>query len=118
MGVIGVLALWFTANAVCDAEAQEHVRPRLLWLLAFLWAFVPALWAWAEFFFIHPRWGNDNSAELLKEGHRLSLAVWAPIALSLAAYSSSDYFKPLSPNPAVQGTPAASVVSSSQDKGK
>jgi hypothetical protein len=98
VAIVAIAALASTWALVLDAESQPNVRPTALLAVSFAWAFFPAVWAWLEFFFIHPKYGSEESAELLKEGHRVSLAIWAPLALSLAAYSSSDYFKPLPVN--------------------
>lgn len=82
-----------TCVAVLVAEQAPHERPRLVLLLSFLWAFLPPLWFWSEYFFIFPRWGRTGASETLREGQRLSLAIWAPIAIAVAAYGSSDHFK-------------------------
>ena len=62
--------------------------------MTFAWAFFPPAWACAEFFFIFPKWGDRAASETLKEGQKVALAIWAAIAIALAAYGSSDYFKP------------------------
>jgi hypothetical protein len=89
--ILGGLAILWTAQLAYDAPACE--TPRKLILLAALWGVWPPLWWWIEFFFIYPRHHTPEKFELLKHGAQASLAIWAPIAVALAAYSASDYFK-------------------------
>lgn len=98
--VLGTAALIYTAHAAYFAPpcspANELIVPTMLWGIA------PPLWWWAEFFFIYPRHHSAEKFELLKHGAQASLAIWAPIAIALAAYSTNDYFKiPESPRTCV-----------------
>jgi hypothetical protein len=44
--------------------------------------------------FLHlPEHHSPEKFELVKHGAQFSLAIWAAIALALAAYSTNDYFK-------------------------
>jgi hypothetical protein len=88
---IGAAALVYTVYAVFQAKPCE--LPVRLLMLAALWGLVPPLWWWFEFFFIFPHHYTDEKFELLKHGAQASLAIWAPIAVALAAFSSSDHFK-------------------------
>ncbi len=88
---IGILALLYTAYTAYVAPPCAPARDLLV--LAVLWGVVPPLWWWFEFFFIFPRHYTSDKFELLKHGAQASLAIWAPIAVALAAYASSDYFK-------------------------
>ena len=107
--VLGVVTLIYTVYAVLAAAPCEF--PSRLLLLAALWGLVPPLWWWFEFFFVFPHHYSAEKFELVKHGAQASLAIWAPIALALAAFSSSDYFKkPESGNcihaSAIQASPA------------
>ena len=90
--VLGVAAPLYTAHAACTAP--PCVQADWLLVLAVAWGVLPPLWWWIEFFFVYPRHHTDQKFELLKHGAQASLAIWAPIAVALAAYGSSDYFKP------------------------
>lgn len=96
--LIGAGGLVYTVRAVYDAP--PCALPEELFLLAALWGVLPPLWWWVEFFYIFPRHHTAEKFELLKHGAQASLAIWAPIAVALAAYSSSDYFKPPEPSQA------------------
>lgn len=90
------LFLFMVGLTVCivfHAERYPHSRPICVIIFSFLWAFLPPLWFWIEFVFIFPRWAKCDTLDILKESQRLALAIWAPIAISLAAYGNSDYFK-------------------------
>jgi hypothetical protein len=97
-GIVGAAALVYTVYAVLKAPPCEF--PVRLLALAALWGIVPSLWWWFEFFFIYPHHHTDKKLELLKHGAQASLAIWAPIAVALAAFSSSDYFKKAEPGKA------------------
>jgi hypothetical protein len=90
--VIGVAALVFTAHAAFTAP--PCVQADGLLLLAALWGIVPPFWWWIEFFFVYPKHHTEEKFELVKLAAQASLAIWLPIAAALAAYASSDYFKP------------------------
>ena len=63
-----IILMGITILAVVAADSYPNVRPVRVLLLAFAWAFFPPVWAWAEFFFIFPKWGNRDASEALKEG--------------------------------------------------
>jgi hypothetical protein len=89
--LLGAVALVYTVYAVVKAPPCEF--PVRLLMLAALWGLVPPLWWWFEFFFIFPHHHTTEKFELIKHGAQASLAIWAPIAVALAAFSASDYFK-------------------------
>lgn len=89
---LGIVAILCTAWEAFHAPPCQN--PGNLIFLAALWGVWPPLWWWAEFFFVYPKHHTKEKFELLKHGAQASLAIWAPIAVALAAYSSSDYFKP------------------------
>lgn len=88
---LGAVALIYTAHAAYIAPPCSP--PGELLILAVLWGVVPPLWWWVEFFFVYPKHHSAEKLELLKYGAQASLAIWAPIAVALAAYSTNDYFK-------------------------
>jgi hypothetical protein len=88
---LATFALLYTAWAAYTAPPCTPAHQLLV--LAALWGTIPPLWWWFEFFFVFPRHHTAAKLELLKHGAQASLAIWAPIAVALAAYSTSDYFK-------------------------
>lgn len=110
--IIGMLALIYTFYSVVKAPPCEF--PYRLLILAALWGLVPPLWWWFEFFFVFPHHYSVEKFELLKYGAQASLAIWAPIAVALAAFASTDYFKKPEPGKGcayVSSTSCASVAS-------
>jgi lysylphosphatidylglycerol synthetase-like protein (DUF2156 family) len=90
-----LLAISLLIWTLCVAIQADRGQPSiLLIILAVLWGVFPPAWWWAEFFFIYPPYHNEKKFELFKFAAQASLAIWAPIAVGLVAYISSDYFKP------------------------
>lgn len=61
--------------------------------LALFWAVGAPAWFWFEYFFLYREDGEKGSFELYKHGHQVSIAIWAGLAVSLAALANSDMFK-------------------------
>ena len=89
--LMGAVALGYTAWAAYSAPPCAQSGKLLV--LAVLWGVWPPFWWWTEFFFIYPEHHTKEKLEVLKHAAQASLAIWAPIAVALAAYSTSDYFK-------------------------
>ena len=89
----GFLLILYTAWTAYFAP--PCTQPDKLMLLAALWGVLPSLFWWVEFFYMYPPHHTTAKFELLKHAAQASLAIWAPIAVALAAYASSDYFKPV-----------------------
>ena len=87
-GVFSVLLLLCTLVAVVCAERSPCHRPGALIILTGVWGFAPPVWAWFEFFYIFPKFGNKGALDTLKYGHQVSLAIWAAVAVGLGAYAS------------------------------
>jgi hypothetical protein len=83
--------LLFTAYAIYVAEPCEP--PVRLFYLAVAWGVWPPAWWWFEYFFIFPKYYTQEKFEAFKHGAQASLGIWAPIAVGLFAYASSDVFK-------------------------
>jgi hypothetical protein len=109
--VLGVLALAYTAYAAYTAPPCRQAD--WLLVLAVAWGVLPPLWWWIEFFFIYPRHHSVDKFEVLKHAAQASLAIWAPIAVALAAYGSSDYFKPTKPSDCLYVARGASPATAS-----
>lgn len=88
---LGIVAVLGTVAAV--VEATHRGRPDWVFVLAAVWGIAPPLWWWIEFFFVYPPHHTEKKFELIKYGAQISLAIWAPIAVALAAYGASDRFK-------------------------
>lgn len=89
LGVCAVIATAVEAYVAPPCEPARH-----LYAISAAWAVLPPIWWWLEMFFIYPAHHTERKFELLKQAAHASLAIWAPIAVGLAAYASSDYFKP------------------------
>jgi hypothetical protein len=103
-------------TVIAYSHSPAHLPPVRLYWATCGWAILPPLWFWAEFFFIFPSFGRPETFDSFKEGQKVCIAVWAPIALSLGAFSNSDYFKPLpspSPNTACSSGEVPTVPASS-----
>jgi hypothetical protein len=88
------LAVGFVAWTIyAIAVAKPCEPPHTLFYLAFAWGVWPPLFWWIEFFFFFPKDYTKDKFEILKHGAQASLAIWAPIAVGLFAYASSDVFK-------------------------
>ncbi|MEZ5610474.1 MAG: hypothetical protein R3E45_08570 [Rhodocyclaceae bacterium] len=84
--------------------------------LAFFWGVGAPAWFWYEFFFLYREDGEKGSFELYKHGHQVSIAIWAGLAVSLAALASSDLFKETDRSGKPAGTAERTVQSvTSQD---
>jgi hypothetical protein len=104
--LLGIAALVYTARAAYAAPPCAPANELLV--LTALWGVVPPLWWWIEFFFVYPPHHGKDRLELLKHGAQASLAIWAPIAVALGAYASSDYFKiPEPPKPCLYAARSA-----------
>lgn len=68
-----------------------------IYLLAAIWAVGPPIWFWYEYFFVYRNHGEPDTFELFKHGQQVSLAIWAGVALALAAFASSDHFQEQEP---------------------
>lgn len=86
------LAIGFVALTIY-VVANPCEPPRTLYYMAFAWGVWPPLFWWIEFFFFFPKHYTKDKFEILKHGAQASLAIWAPIAVGLFAYASSDVFK-------------------------
>jgi len=73
--------------------AKPCVPPLRLFYLALLWGVWPPAWWWFEYFVIFPKFYTPEKFEAFKHGAQASLAIWAPIAVGLFAYASSDRFQ-------------------------
>jgi hypothetical protein len=92
IGGVSAIALALTVPfAVC---AWNSRTVETIYLLAVLWAVVPPIWFWFEYFFIYKPFGNPDAFEAFKHGQQLSVAIWAAVTLSLTGLASSDHFKP------------------------
>ena len=97
---IGLIGIAVTAYLAYNALPCSLDSARRLVILAVAWGVVPPFLWWIEFFFVFPKYHTPEKFELLKHGAQASLAIWAPIAVALAAYSTNDYFKvPEAPKP-------------------
>jgi hypothetical protein len=88
--ILAVLAWW-------SPTPKEYLP--WLYLCAAFWGVTPPLWFWFEYhyYILDPKVGNMSQLEKYKYGVQTGMAVWAGIAVSLAAYISSDHFKTSKP---------------------
>ncbi|MCX5538093.1 hypothetical protein M3A49_01020 [Paraburkholderia sp. CNPSo 3076] len=91
----GLASLFLLAITVWVAlSAPPCDRPDSVIVAAILWGVVPPIFWWWHWFFFFPPHRNADSLETFKYGAQLALAIWAAVVVGLAAYSTSDYFKP------------------------
>jgi hypothetical protein len=74
------------------ATVWAYVNGKRDWIivLAFLWTILPPAWFWIDYFVVFRRAGNLDEFEAFKHGQQVSAAIWAAIAVSLAALAGSD----------------------------
>lgn len=84
-----VIAVWWIWS---EGRGPQYVE--FIYFLAALWAVLPAGWFWFEYFYVYRRYGNPAAFEQFKHGQQTAVAIWAGVTLSLAAFASSDFFKP------------------------
>ncbi|WP_322106022.1 hypothetical protein [Paraburkholderia sp. J41] len=101
-----LLAAWF---------APPCRPPVMLFILAVIWGVAPPLFWWFEWFFVFRYYRNADNLETFKYGAQLSLAIWAAVVVSIAAYSNSDYFKPAAPS---DGKPSSCLYEARQFHGR
>jgi hypothetical protein len=77
----------------------------MVWVLVFLWAFLPPLSFWYEHYFIYRKYGLPGTFELFKHNQQVSAAIWAGLLAALITIGSSDHFKQADPK-----APAAPVA--------
>ena len=103
--IIGILLTFVTLVMACFACSKSSVWwvVPVLYLLALIWAVVPPLWFWYEYHWIihDPKKGDSSQLDKYKYGVQTGVAIWAGVALSLAAYISSDHFKAHDNRPAI-----------------
>lgn len=91
---IGLLSAVALAVTVCIGYSAWNSRTvETVYLLAILWAVVPPIWFWFEYFFVYKSCGDPNAFEAFKHGQQLTVAIWAAVTLALTGLASSDHFK-------------------------
>jgi hypothetical protein len=89
LSVIGFVATLWVAY---DAWATKVVLR--LYLTIGIWAVVPPVWFWIEYFFIYRRYGQPGTLELFKYGQDVAKAIWAGVLAALVGLAASDLTKP------------------------
>jgi hypothetical protein len=92
---LAVVLLVTTAMLVPFAWNTNN--PVVIYVLLFLWAFLPPFAFWCEHFFIYRNWGLPGTFELYKHGQQVSGAIWAGVVAALFAVGNSDHFKRAAP---------------------
>ena len=90
-----IRTLWLVLDVWSKGPRPDHVYT--IYVLAALWAVLPPIWFWFEYFFVYRVKGRDGTFELFKHGQQTSIAIWAGVTLSLVAFASSEYFKATKP---------------------
>ncbi|MGQ0650122.1 MAG: hypothetical protein ACT4P7_21435 [Gemmatimonadaceae bacterium] len=88
VAVTVVIGAIFTAIVAGSAYAAGD-RDRII-VLAAAWAVIPPAWFWVDYFLVFRRGGEQAQFEQFKHGQQVSAAIWAAIAVTLAALASSD----------------------------
>jgi Na+/melibiose symporter-like transporter len=88
--VIALIAIVATLLVVYLSWGTEDDRTALLYCTIGLWAIVPPLWFWFEYFWLYRRYGEPDTVELFKYGQDLSKAIWAGGLAALIAFAASD----------------------------
>jgi hypothetical protein len=90
--VLGVLGFIGTLWVVCDAWTYKRVFP--LYVAIGLWAVLPPLWFWLEYFYLYRVYGQPDTFELFKYGQEIAKPIWAGVFAALIAFAASDATKP------------------------
>lgn len=65
-----------------------------LYIAIGVWAIVPPVWFWCEYFFLYRASGEVDTLELFKYGQDVAKAIWAGVVAILIALAASDVVKP------------------------
>jgi hypothetical protein len=86
------VAVVVAAVGTIIATVLAYVNGKRDWIIvfAFFWTVVPPAWFWVDYFVVFRRGGNLGQFEAFKHGQQVSAAIWAAIAVSLAALAGSD----------------------------
>ncbi|MEM1228846.1 MAG: hypothetical protein AAGJ40_24445 [Planctomycetota bacterium] len=99
-GKFAVASLALTIGMVVWAWTEQSVVT--IYVLSFLWAFLPPVSFWWEFFYVYRVYGRPGTFDLFKHGQQASAALWAAIVVILIFLANSDRFKadkaPKNPN--------------------
>jgi hypothetical protein len=94
VSLVGLISVSLLAWTICLAlGAWRSGTVETIYILAVLWAVLPPIWFWFEYFFLYQRYGEKDGFEAFKYGQQISVAIWAAVTLSLAALASSEHFK-------------------------
>ncbi|MEX3943318.1 EI24 domain-containing protein [Paraburkholderia sp. BR10937] len=114
--IVSVVALIYTLLAAWFAPP---CRPPVgLFILAVFWGVVPPLFWWFQWFYVFPKYRNEHRLETFKYGAQSALAIWAAVVVALAAYSTSDFFKPAAPDKDKPGQPGLCLYEARQFHGR
>jgi hypothetical protein len=102
--VAAFLVLVTFSLAVLSWWSPKEGHPWLT-LLAAIWAVSPPIWFWYEYLFLIVNHVDEKQLEKYKFAVQLGAAIWAGVAISLAAYVGSDHFKQPAPDQTLQQTP-------------
>lgn len=58
-----------------------------------LWAVLPPIWFWLEYFYVYRVYGLPDTLELFKYGQDVAKAIWAGVLTGLIAFAASDATK-------------------------
>lgn len=92
-GAIAASIIVFLATSWFVVAAWKSHDPMPVYICTAVWAVTPPVWFWFEYFYLYRRYGNPDTLELFKYGQQVAAAIWAGIAISLAAFVSSEHFK-------------------------
>src|SRR5262245_58251279 len=97
---VAVAFAFVTTRSVLHASMATPADLSTVVLFAVVWAVVPPVWSWFDYFYLFRCCGDRKQLEEFKHGQQVSAAVWAAIAVTLAALASSDHFdRPQDPVP-------------------
>jgi hypothetical protein len=85
--LLALLTLYFVI------AAWRSRNPLPVYIFAAVWAIAPPVWFWFEYFKVYRKYGNPDTLELFKYGQQVAIGIWAAIALTLFAVSSTEHFK-------------------------
>ncbi len=85
-GAIAAVCLLVTLAIVVGN--WPNTKTPLLYAITALWAFVPPLSFWFEYYFIYRVYGAKDTIELFAHGQQVCAALWVGVVAGLAAVIS------------------------------
>lgn len=90
--IVGIVAAGALLWTLCHLRTAQTKRqsPRHLPVLIALWAILPPVWFWIEYFFIYRLNGVPGTLEFFKYGQQTAAAIWAGTLAVLLAFGAGS----------------------------